>query len=249
MAARIPSQAEAVPSLRPLGSTGRRLLSSTCSLPSRPSSAALEDQDDDEAWTREVRASIKNRGRLLISSASTSALSTPSGSGITEESASASSSPAWSDSLGRLGPTPALRPRALRGGLLPPLNRSASQVEIGRTPALRGPSERNMFATPGLLKLTAPIRAGELCEEAKAEKERAAANAPSSAACGDLISFLELNGLPGAYAQPLSANGVQDLTQLLTMEPEELDCVITKCELDCMDEILLKDALQKVSAK
>jgi len=248
MAVRRPSQAEAVPSFRPLGSAARRLLSSTPALPSRPTSAFQEDQDDD-AWTREVRASIKNRGRLLISSASATMLPTTCGAGMMEELGSASSSPARSDSLGRLGPTPALKPHALRGGLLPPLSRTASQVEISRSPALRGTSERNMFATPGLLKLTAPIRASELCEEAKAEKDYAAVKARSSAFFEDLISFLELNGLPGAYALPLSANGVQDLTQLLTMEPEELDRVITKCDLDCMDEILLKDALQKACAK
>eukprot|EP00930_Biecheleria_cincta_P060283 TRINITY_DN45961_c0_g1_i1.p1 TRINITY_DN45961_c0_g1~~TRINITY_DN45961_c0_g1_i1.p1 ORF type:complete len:249 (+),score=38.18 TRINITY_DN45961_c0_g1_i1:100-846(+) len=248
MAAGRPSQAEAVPSLRPLGSAARRLLSSTASLPSRPTSAVLEDQDDD-AWAREVRASIKNKGRLLISSASATMLPTTCGAGMMEELGSASSSPARSDCLGRLGPTPALKPHALRGGLLPPLNRSASQVEISRSPALRGTSERNMFATPGLLKITTPTRPSELCEEAKAEKEHAAANPRTSALFEDLISFLELNGLPGAYALPLSANGVQDLTQLLTMEPEELERVITKCDLDCMDEILLKDALRKVSAK
>jgi hypothetical protein len=106
-----------------------------------------------------------------------------------------------------------------------------------------------MFATPGLLKLTAPIRASELCEEAEAGKGHAAVKARSSDSSKDLISFLELNCLPGAYALQLSANGVQDLTQLLTMELEELDRVITKCDLDCMDEILLKDALQKACAK
>ncbi|CAK0788434.1 unnamed protein product, partial [Prorocentrum cordatum] len=62
----------------------------------------------------------------------------------------------------------------------------------------------------------------------------------------DLISFLEMHSLPGAYALVIAAHGIQDLSQLLTLDDAALDRVLVKCELDAVDEILLKDALQRV---
>lgn len=70
--------------------------------------------------------------------------------------------------------------------------------------------------------------------------------ARSSAFFEDLISFLEMHNLPGAYALAISAHGVQDLSQLLMLDDAALDRVLVKCELDAVDEILLKDALQRV---
>ncbi|CAK0788432.1 unnamed protein product, partial [Prorocentrum cordatum] len=72
------------------------------------------------------------------------------------------------------------------------------------------------------------------------------AGARSSAFFEDLISFLEMHSLPGAYALVIAAHGIQDLSQLLTLDDAALDRVLVKCELDAVDEILLKDALQRV---
>lgn len=69
------------------------------------------------------------------------------------------------------------------------------------------------------------------------------AKARMSACFEDLISFLEMNGLSGAYALAFAAAGVQDLSQFLLLEDEELELVIKTSDMDAMDEILLRDAL------
>eukprot|EP00929_Paragymnodinium_shiwhaense_P026406 TRINITY_DN15714_c0_g1_i1.p1 TRINITY_DN15714_c0_g1~~TRINITY_DN15714_c0_g1_i1.p1 ORF type:complete len:319 (-),score=52.78 TRINITY_DN15714_c0_g1_i1:355-1311(-) len=70
------------------------------------------------------------------------------------------------------------------------------------------------------------------------------AKARMSACYEDLISFLEMNGLSGAYALAFSATGVGTLEKLLTMNEDELSKVIKACDMDAMDEILLLGALR-----
>ncbi|CAE8613260.1 unnamed protein product [Polarella glacialis] len=92
---------------------------------------------------------------------------------------------------------------------------------------------------------------GDRSKHGPVAQERACGDgkARASAYFEDLISFLEMNGLPGAYALALAANGIEDLSQLLTMGEEELDRAITRSDLDAMDEILLRDALRGVRAR
>lgn len=76
------------------------------------------------------------------------------------------------------------------------------------------------------------------------DRARSDARARASACFEDLISFLELHGLSGAYALVLSANGVEDLSMLLTLKTSSLDNIISACDLDATDELLLRDALR-----
>lgn len=75
-------------------------------------------------------------------------------------------------------------------------------------------------------------------------RARVEAKARTSACFEDLIAFLEMHSLSGAYALAFAANGVEDLAQLLAMQSEALDDLIRKCDLDAMDEIILRDALR-----
>lgn len=60
----------------------------------------------------------------------------------------------------------------------------------------------------------------------------------------DLIVFLEMHSLTGAYALAFAANGVEDLAQLLAMPADALNELIIKCDIEAMDEIILRDALR-----
>jgi len=73
---------------------------------------------------------------------------------------------------------------------------------------------------------------------------KAAGKARTSAFFEDLISFLELHRLSGAYALALSAHGIEDLSQLLQLDEDTLEGIISRCDIDAMDEILLKEALR-----
>lgn len=81
-------------------------------------------------------------------------------------------------------------------------------------------------------------------EEQYFAKARGAAKAQMSGCFEDLISFFEMHQISGAYALALSAHGIQDLSQLLLMSAGDLDTLICRCELDAVDEILLRDALR-----
>jgi len=70
------------------------------------------------------------------------------------------------------------------------------------------------------------------------------AQARMSACYEDLISFLEMNGLSGAYALVLSANGIENLEQLLMLDDNGIQRLFRKCDFDAMDEILLLDSLR-----
>lgn len=81
------------------------------------------------------------------------------------------------------------------------------------------------------------------------EKARVGAKALGSACWEDLISFLELNNISGAYALALSANGVEDLVHLLSLDDENLSRVLGACSIDAMDEILLLEAIKSVQGR
>jgi len=82
----------------------------------------------------------------------------------------------------------------------------------------------------------------------KQKRNRSDAQAQASACWEDLISFLELNKLPGAYALAFSAYGVEDLSSLLLLDDAGLSSLLARCNIDAMDEILLLEALRSTKA-
>lgn len=70
------------------------------------------------------------------------------------------------------------------------------------------------------------------------------AKAQQSACWQDLIAFLELNNLSGAYALVLAANGCDDLTQLLSLDDDGVSRLLGACNIEAMDEILLIQAIK-----
>lgn len=122
------------------------------------------------------------------------------------------------------------------------------------TSGLKAPQE-----LPPLKGLRVPLALGKATEstEAKrgdsmgtsdaglaAKRARADAQAQSSACWEDLISFLEMNKLSGAYALAFAAYGIEDLSSLLLLEDAKLSSLLEKCNIDAMDEILLLEALR-----
>lgn len=83
---------------------------------------------------------------------------------------------------------------------------------------------------------------------ADAQRVKSDATAQASACWEDLISFLELHKLPGAYALAFSAYGVEDLSSLLMLDDAGLSSLFEKCNIDAMDEILLLEALRSTRA-
>lgn len=83
---------------------------------------------------------------------------------------------------------------------------------------------------------------GELLAK-RAERSREA-KAQAAACWQDMISFLELHKLPGAYALAFAAYGVEDLSSLLLLDDADLSSLLDKCSIDCMDEILLLEAVK-----
>lgn len=81
-------------------------------------------------------------------------------------------------------------------------------------------------------------------QELIAKRARSDARAQQSACWEDLISFLELNKLPGAYALAFSAYGIEDLSSLLLLDDTGLCKLLEQCNIDAMDEILLLEALR-----
>lgn len=77
-----------------------------------------------------------------------------------------------------------------------------------------------------------------------AKRTRLEAQAHTSACWEDLISFLELHKLPGAYALAFSAFGIEDLSSLLLLDDAGLSSLLGRCNIDAMDEILLLEALR-----
>lgn len=101
-------------------------------------------------------------------------------------------------------------------------------------------------ATMDLVEVRGKIEPEDTTEAGKAalRKARAEAKAKSSSCWEDIISFLEMNKLSGAYALAFSAYGIEDLSKLLSLEDEELGHLLDKCNIDAMDEILLLEALR-----
>jgi len=129
------------------------------------------------------------------------------------------------------------------------------KTAVARLPPLKGPTRslpsprqvgRELRLPKPLKSLLPPTPQAAAAPVERAEPSRTAAKARTAACFEDLISFIELQGLSGAYALAFSANGVQDLAHLLTMEDEALDRVIEQAHMDAMDEIMLRDALRSV---
>lgn len=77
-----------------------------------------------------------------------------------------------------------------------------------------------------------------------AKRARSDAQAQASACWEDVISFLELHKLSGAYALAFSAYGIEDLSTLLQLDDAGLSSLLEKCNIDAMDEILLLEAIK-----
>lgn len=91
-----------------------------------------------------------------------------------------------------------------------------------------------------LVSTESPSRAlGDKSQQAHIE-----ARARMSACYEDLISFLEMHGLSGAYALAFSANGVETLEQLLTLDDDAITSLLSGCDMDAMDEIMVLSALR-----
>merc|ERR1712060_295270 len=115
---------------------------------------------------------------------------------------------------------------------LPSRNRSSAT-----TLAISPPDLYEEISDAQLQRTINELAARENAYLAKAKND---AKANLSACFEDLICFLEMHGISGAYALAFSANGIESLSQLLAMEQTELHQVVEGCDLDAMDEILLK---------
>jgi len=225
--------AEARRPIRSLGTAGRNLLGYQ-----RPDSSCGSDDQDYDDWSREVRAALKSRSRISASPAGRAAISSPSPLQIP-------SSPAQAAKVGAEAKRevwnledevlPLNRFPSMQGG------RYSGRLDHVLESDSRGvPESRASIQDMGDRSKHGPVAQERACGDGKAR---------ASAYFEDLISFLEMNGLPEAYALALAANGIEDLSQLLTMGEEELDRAITRSDLDAMDEILLRDALRGVRAR
>lgn len=67
--------------------------------------------------------------------------------------------------------------------------------------------------------------------------------APQTGNLDSLVTFLEMNRLPGAYALGLAAGGIENLLQLLIGEEAAVSRAIEGSSMDAMDEILFREAL------
>jgi len=128
---------------------------------------------------------------------------------------------------------------------------TGAAAAILRLPTPMRPARR--VASPGpripaSLPELSPVRRLRLQEpEPEVDRQRKCkveAQARMSACYEDLISFLEMNGLSGAYALVLSANGIENLEQLLMLDDNGIQRLFRKCDFDAMDEILLLDSLR-----
>lgn len=144
--------------------------------------------------------------------------------------------------------------------------RDGNQPAAGRPPLQRPPGNPALYPVPSsaskllgadetISRPSAPLQRGTTCESAGTrcdsregaraqEMARAEAKVKKHACMEDLISFLEMHGLPGAYALAFAGEGVEDLTQLLALPEHKLDDLLKKADLDAMDEILLRGALR-----
>mmetsp|Transcript_146460 Transcript_146460/g.255427 ORF Transcript_146460/g.255427 Transcript_146460/m.255427 type:complete len:273 (-) Transcript_146460:184-1002(-) len=232
---RATSPAEARPSLR---SAGRSLLGTPSYPPQRPTSRQDEDDDDDTMWCQKQRSAIKKQSRH---------------SAPPQQCPFAYSKPFIGDfNNSKCGEDAKAKvPRhvlSLSGlGCLPPLKVPVHQVPSYAPPAPEGRADKQPNFQDSARRNSKGLPEDKDTTEVGREalrRARAEAKAQSSACWEDLISFLEMNKLSGAYALAFSAYGVEDLSTLLSLDDEALGRLLDKCNIDAMDEILLLEALR-----
>lgn len=244
--ARSASKRDAKPSANPFGSVGRTVLcpsTPSAGFPpgagvprrpslgnadaaaaamsgSRPASSCSMLEDRDEDW-RQMRASIK----------SLSAQGAPAQrSGLEPCGASASGAP------------PEHRAARAEGQLL---------LETSSIPCTPSGHQKLTPSKAKLPEVPVPARvlqrAAEQCQQREAayfENMKSSARATSVGGFDSIITFLEMNSLSGAYALGLAAGGFESLSQLLLADEADVNKAIEACEMDSVDEILLKEAMQ-----
>lgn len=221
---------------RPFGVAGRALTTSQAalnSLPvmevSRPSSSRGDAEDDDQdVFLREARALIKVRSER--SSMRPKCLPV--------------FNPPEPTPLPRSASTGFIRHRRLRedeGGA------AKSQKTIDTLPVFQHPPRSPLQSNPSGRHEGSGFAVESTSMEVEARQRqriKVGAQARMAACYEDLISFLEMSNLSGAYALVFAANGVENLSQLLLLNEDETAALIALCDLDAIDEILLLEALQ-----
>lgn len=194
----------------------------------REEDGATRDLEGQEAqFSKQMRANIKNRNRATDHTleGAASAMLRPSAAPVVKrETAMSSKAGPVGDAAYIAAPSSAVVP--------------AAEVEE----EMKKSFAADLAEAPAVDE---PPKAGE--GMAALERAKRDAKARASAYFEDLISFLEMHGLPGAYALAFSAHGIADLSQLLLLNDEALNQLIEKCEIDAMDEILLRDAFRGTS--
>mmetsp|Transcript_101727 Transcript_101727/g.286846 ORF Transcript_101727/g.286846 Transcript_101727/m.286846 type:complete len:293 (+) Transcript_101727:2-880(+) len=246
---------------RSLQAAGRNLVSPVLS--SRPSSRGSssgawsemgDDDGDDALFNRHVRASMKRRSQR--------------GSGPVDQQqspcaaeAKASTSPGGGRGTDQFLPPLTRVPCKLLHQLATAGDCDISASETGVRPS-RG-SRRSKVQCTAMGRLSVPEALAQVPTPQGRVSSRLTKGALSNStptlsqdrppsrehtrttACfEDLISFLDLHCLSGAYALVLSGNGVENLQQLLTLDDEALSRLLRKCDLDSMDEIMLLSAIR-----
>lgn len=218
---------------RPLSGAGLRILGASPSTGALPAGRAFrppsrEDDLSETLWAKHRRRSLKDNAAFR-SSSSSACLRPPS----REEDFSET---LWSKQNRRL-----LKDNG-RGGLFAAAESSQAILERKRSEAR--PEQRVMEA---MSQPSALATLNSECGQAGSRalhRARAEASAKSCACMEDLICFLEMHQLSGAYALALTALGIQDLSQLLALSKPDLDELLQKFDIDAMDEIILRGALR-----
>lgn len=230
--------------LEPLGTVGRALLGPSAggggkggggSLPRTPSPGQKvirrrpldEDKDDAEEegglsetlWRQQIRASIKARSDNVAACLTDSAC---------VQAASVRVTPGRHANLPRRRATVPPAPLMDLGG-----GTSCSSTRAS-TPAARQGSKARHVDEQGVESRSRASVRNEIRCEARADTDTSL----------DIISFLEMFKLSTSYTTSLKEQGVTELSQLLTMDNATLDDILERCNIDAMDEILLKDALR-----
>lgn len=219
---------------RPLGAAASTLLASPSWAGSRPASRAgladsrpvsRGDEDDADDFRAEMRANIKGRSKAATASGLGSPLDVGFGS-------------------------PPRRRIGMAAGRRQIAETAAAEAAGAAWDADSPAPSSDSQPSPELgWRHTEERRRLMACEKEAAGdaallQAKTVARARLSACLEDLIFFLEMHNLTGAYALAFAANGVEDLSQLLCTEGEELEKLIAGCAMDAMDEILLRDALR-----
>eukprot|EP00928_Gymnodinium_smaydae_P033418 TRINITY_DN23948_c0_g1_i1.p1 TRINITY_DN23948_c0_g1~~TRINITY_DN23948_c0_g1_i1.p1 ORF type:complete len:307 (+),score=87.33 TRINITY_DN23948_c0_g1_i1:113-922(+) len=211
--------------------SGLGLASGTGARP-KAAPAPSNDEDDQEDDWRKMRASIKSRAVPPLSLQPLEGALRPAAAATAFGlEAPQSRRAANGDDDAARGATPLT---ARRSGA----NAAATAPTVPVLPLAASPSPEEVALRSARVNQELEARSSAYMEKAKSD-----AKAHTCACFEDLITFLEMHKLSGAYALAFSANGVEDLSQLLLMEDASLNKVIQSCDLDAVDEILLRDAL------